>query len=64
MRLRTAIITLIATLALLLSGMRVTLHPSLPAAEAAPAIPVEHLLNPDGTLRLDGALSGTIDVSG
>ncbi len=64
MRIRTAIIALIATLGPLLSSMRTAIHPSLPAAVAAPAIPLEHLLNPDGTLRLDGAFSGTLDVSG
>lgn len=58
MRIRTAIIAVIVTLSLFLSGMRAAIYASLSA------IPAEHLLNPDGTLRIDSASSGTLDVSG
>ncbi len=58
MRIRTAIIAVIVTLSLFLSGMRAAIYASLPA------IPAEHLLNPDGTLRIDSASSSTLDVSG
>ncbi len=65
MRIRTWTIALIFTLSVLLGGVRVTAQPPQPGEAPAPAAaPVETLLNPDGTLRLNGAFSGALDVSG
>ncbi|MDW8392384.1 MAG: hypothetical protein RMK84_19895, partial [Oscillochloridaceae bacterium] len=65
MRIRTWTIALIFTLSVLLGGVRVTAQPPQPGEAPAPtATPVETLLNPDGTLRLDGSFSGALDASG
>ncbi len=65
MYIRTWIIALVFTLSVLLGGVRVTAQPPQPEDAPAPdATPVETLLNPDGTLRLDGSFSGALDVSG
>ncbi|MCS6881412.1 MAG: hypothetical protein NZU74_08770 [Chloroflexaceae bacterium] len=65
MHIRTWTITLVLTLSVLLGGVRVTAQPPRPSEAPAPAAtPVETLLNPDGTLRLDGSFSGALDVSG
>ncbi|MCS6883628.1 MAG: hypothetical protein NZU74_20060, partial [Chloroflexaceae bacterium] len=65
MRMRTWTATLVFTLIVLLSGARVTARPPRPGEAPAPAsTPLETLLNPDGSLRLDGSFSGALDVSG
>ncbi len=65
MRIRTWTITLVFTLSVLFGGVRVTAQPPQPGEAPAPdATPVETLLNPDGTLRLDGSFSGALDASG
>ncbi|MCX7791253.1 MAG: hypothetical protein N2378_11485 [Chloroflexaceae bacterium] len=65
MRMRTWTATLVFTLIVLLGGARVTARPLRPGeAPAQASTPLETLLNPDGSLRLDGSFSGALDVSG
>lgn len=65
MRIQPTIIVLIIISGLLTIGIRITFQPSLPHTGIMPVgNPLANLLNPDGTLRLDGTFSGVLDVSG